>query len=263
MKRIATFLLLFVSAYSLSLVVLAPAGFIANEIEKRYPNVELYGVEGSLWSGELRALKVEGNTLENLSWELSPFALLLGNAKLQLDSVSSQMQLNGTVTVGLLNHSIALSEMQLRFPLASYAQQLGIGGFDLQGLLELQLSQLDYEEGVVSGLTGHLVWRQAAIGEALSLGDLQVELSQEEGALEAVLSDQQGPISVNGELVLQDSGMYQLNTTMSARDASDINLKQALRLFGRTIGDNKFQAQKQGRIPLPAWFKLQAAPEAS
>ncbi len=256
MKSKIGYALLFFGVFLLSVLVMTPATYVASILEKKVDGLTLYGVEGTLWSGDMQALEIEGTVLENIEWSLSPLALLFGNAQLHMRSRSDELQGSGVVEIGLLNHEIILRDTTVKLPVEAYAPQLGLADFDLTGELELNLDQLKYQEGVIYDLSGLLVWHQAGISGALVLGTLQAEFTQQDGALEAVLSDREGPVKLEGELSLQSSGHYQFKSRLGARDESDLGLKQTLRLIGRTIDENRVEVKATGSVMLPRWLIL-------
>ncbi|MCF6217816.1 MAG: type II secretion system protein N [Gammaproteobacteria bacterium] len=256
MKSKIAYALLFFGVYLLSLWVILPATYVASILEEQVDGLMLYGVEGTLWSGEMRALEVEGVVLENVEWSLSPWPLLLGNAQLNITSISDGLQGRGVVEIDLLSHEVTLYDSVVKLPVERYAAPLGLADFDLTGEFELNLNQLRYQQGVIYDLSGVLIWHQAGISGALVLGALQAEFTQQDGALEAVLSDREGPVKLDGELSLQSSGHYQFKSRLGARDESDLSLKQTLRLIGRTIDENRVEVKTTGSVTLPAWLIL-------
>ncbi len=256
MKSKIGYALLFFGVYLLGLLVMTPATYLASILEEQVDGLTLYGVEGTLWSGEMQALEIEGTVLKNVEWTLSPLPLLLGNAQLHITSHSDELQGDGIIEIGLLSHEIALRDTVVKLPVERYAAQFGLADFDLTGEFELNLDQLRYQQGVIYGLSGLLVWHQAGISGALVLGALQAEFTQQDGALEAVLSDREGPVKLEGEWSLQSSGHYQFRSRLGARDESDLGLKQTLRLIGRTIDENRVEVKMTGSVTLPKWLIL-------
>ncbi len=256
MKSCLGHAVLFFAVFFISLLTIAPANYFAQQMQGQIKGVTLQGVGGTLWSGNIQALEIEGFIIENIEWSLSPFALLLGHAQLDFSSLASDLQSAGRVDVNLFNQEIEISSAMLRFPLESYAQMLGVSELGLSGQLELQLEEASYHEGRISNTTGQLIWHQAGIKEALGLGTIEASLQQIDGELRATLNDREGPVIIGGEFIIQATGRYQFNATFSARDSSDVELKQTLRLMGRTIGENKVQVKDKGEIVLPKGLTL-------
>ena len=256
MKSRIGYFLLFLSVFVVCLIAMTPASFVVGKIQENVPDVTIYGASGTLWSGQGQAVAVPGALLKNVEWHLSPWALLTGHARLAFSSISSELHSEGVLDVDLLSESVTLHDTIVRFPVDTYAEQLGVADFDLTGQFELSLGQLHYQEGILSDLQGVFVWRDAGVSNALQLGDLQAEIEQQGDVLNATLSDLQGPISLSGTLALQGSGQYQIKSTLGAKDNSDVNLKQALRLLGRSIGESKVQVENKGQIAIPAWLRL-------
>ena len=249
--------MLFLVVYLLGLLALIPANYLIKQLSPYAPQLEAVGVSGTLWQGSVQHLTVDAYELENLSWSLSPFPLLLGQAKIDFISVSAEQSIEGVASVGLSGDSIELNQLRVRFPLTQYAHQLQIAEFDLTGQIELQLDYLQYQLGVLDEGKGALIWRQAGMGDSLQLGDIQLDWQLQEGKVDGQLSDLDGPVEIEGSLDLSGAGQYQLNAQFEVKDNSDVSLKQTIRLFGRSIGENRVQLEKDGVLMMPAGLRLQ------
>ena len=56
-------------------------------------NVSISGVSGTLWTGKAQTIVVNGLPINNVNWELSPLALLIGKVSAHVKAVQIRFQL--------------------------------------------------------------------------------------------------------------------------------------------------------------------------
>lgn len=249
--------LLFVVIYLVSLFAMLPANYVVKHLSLYAPQVTVKGISGTIWSGDIQYLQTNDIVLENLSWQLSPLSLLWGTAAIELFSVSAQQSIEGELKVALWGEEISLNHLRIRFPVSQYAQQMQISDYGLSGQFELQVEHLNYQLGVIESAKGALIWHQAGMTNSLQLGDLMLGWQLLEGEVDAELSDLSGPIDLDGTISLSHTGQYKANALLEVKDNSDVNLKQALRLLGKSVGENRIQFEKQGQLVMPPALRLQ------
>ncbi|OFI33584.1 general secretion pathway protein GspN [Alteromonas lipolytica] len=74
-----------IALYLVLLIAYMPASQVANRIDLPR-NVKLGQVEGTLWHGEVDRVVVNNIPVNQLSWDVSPLALLTGHLALELDA---------------------------------------------------------------------------------------------------------------------------------------------------------------------------------
>ena len=73
-----------IGLYLLFLVVLAPAAWWLKLVALP-PQVQLGPVSGTLWQGQVQAVSFNGYVLQQVNWQLKPWALFTGKLALSLD----------------------------------------------------------------------------------------------------------------------------------------------------------------------------------
>ncbi|WP_375420917.1 type II secretion system protein N [uncultured Sphingomonas sp.] len=84
-------------------------------------------VTGSVWDGRIAEAQFGDLAIGDLDARLSPFALLVGRARLSLDGTTRP--LNGVVTV--TRHGFAIDHVTASLPTGRIFQPLPVGGLDL------------------------------------------------------------------------------------------------------------------------------------
>lgn len=236
MRKILSFKiigLLFV-LYVGSLIWHLPASFVWNRIQGQLPaQVTLQGLTGTLWSGHVSRMQVEGVDQGGLRWEWQAAGLLRGKISLDLSWQPRNGQVTARLDAGL--NSLQLKEVAGRLDAASMAAvnkaPFILGGHWLLDVPLLELNDLQY----VGQAEGKLTWENAAGGlpTALPLGHLTADLSGDDGWLVFDLSDRGGPLGLRGDARWRPGQALALNTQMQARAGADAALVGGLGLLGR------------------------------
>lgn len=227
-------MVLLVLLYLGSLIYFLPASFVWNRIQGQLPaQVTLHGLSGTLWSGHVSRMQVEGVDQGGLRWNWQAAGLLRGKVSLDLFWQPRNGQVTARLDAGM--NSLQLKDVVGRLDAASMAA-VNKAPFVLAGqwLLDvplLELNDLQY----VGQAEGQLTWENAAGGlpTAFPLGHLTADLSGDEGWLVLALSDQGGPLGLRGDARWRPGQALALNTQMQARADADAALVGGLGLLGR------------------------------
>lgn len=234
MPRMKGLILLGVLLYLGSLIWFLPASFVWKQIQDQLPaQVTLEGLTGTLWSGHVSRMQVQGVDQGALRWDWQPSGLLRGRISLDMFWQPRNGQVAAQLDVGL--NALQLKNVDGRLDAASMAA-VNKAPFVLAGhwLLDVPLLELN-DWQYVGQADGQLIWENAAGGlpNALALGHLMAELSGEEGWLVFRLSDRGGPLGLRGDGRWRPGQALALNTQMQARADADAALVGGLGLLGR------------------------------
>ncbi|HWV14127.1 MAG TPA: type II secretion system protein N [Cellvibrio sp.] len=135
-------------------------------------NLGMTGVSGTLWSGRasLASVKVKGAdySLGQMTWELSPFSLLLLKPCAKIETQMDSQQMNGRVCVGL-NGSMDVSKATISLPTRLMQMQLPL---PVDGKFNLYLDSLAMKNNQVSNLQGKLGWSEAKVFNGVGWMDI-------------------------------------------------------------------------------------------
>ncbi len=256
MKSAVRYSLLGLALYLLFLIVLFPAAqayrFAAAPMQAALPQLEPAGLDGSIWSGKIKSLIYRKALLGELSWQLSPLPLIIGEARLKALLQSREGYLQSRIITPLGGGDTALSELEGRMPineLARFAPYLPIA---LDGMVSFDMQRVVVGAGGrVQEADGTLIWHQASMSapQALSFGDLQLVLRSEgDGKVSGDISDRGGPLKVNGKLALAADGGYRVNATVSAAKDAPEALSSSLGWLGKPDAQGRYSINYSGKL---------------
>jgi general secretion pathway protein N len=193
---------------------------------------------GSLWSGTCTTLSFGALNLGTVQWMLKPASLLLGRVGAEVrvtqpgltGSASLAVGFGGRVTAQGIDARISLgSPLLVRFAAS------------LRGDLTLDLDELQLEDGWVRALRGTVdaADLEQVSPQPLALGRYRMQFDSapdSAGRIVGKLSDQGGPLDVEGTLTLTTSPGYELQGTVLARPGAPPTLEQQIRFLGSPDG---------------------------
>lgn len=224
--------------FLVSLLWNLPASFVWDRIKHQLPaQVELYGLTGTLWSGRVNLIEADGIDQGSLRWSWRPSGLLGGAIELDLVWMPRKGDVRATAQIGM--NSLTLENVTGRLDAAAMAS-VNKAPFLLEGawLLDVPVLALRDMEHVADA-QGRLVWESAAGGlpTAMPLGDLAADLEANDGWLEFTLSDQGGPLGLEGSARWRPGQAMALDTRLQARANAEAGLVGALTLLGKPGAD--------------------------
>jgi len=237
-------------SYLLFVVVQTPADRLYGLVKDKLP-AKFYQVDGSIWQGRAALVTVgpRSQQLESLKWELQPASLLLGRAQAAVsfnyDSRNIAAILGrsfGGYFLRDLNATLAASTVE------QLSQQLAFG---LKGVFKIELAELSLAGGQLNSAEGKLTWRGAGVElNNTDFGNFEAVLNTVDGTINGAIRDLDGPLKVNGTLVLQQSGEYVFAGTVELRDNNRNDLRQGLRFVGTPNAKGVYTIKHQGQLPM-------------
>lgn len=246
MKRWWHYLVLGLCAWLLFLLWRFPAQVAYDLFAVPAGPVQAAGVAGTLWHGEAEQLQYQKRSLGRLSWQLTPWGVLLGRlgGEINLTQGNAYLQAQGRVPVS--GGELFLSQLEGRLPLTVIQPYLPMIPLPLEGVLSLKLEGIRVNsEGRLQHAEGRIVWNQAGVSapQQLRFGDLQLTMqNRDEGGIKGAISDSGGPLQLQASFTLGSDGAYQLTGKLKAAESAPQELRQSLTLLGR--------ADSQGYYPL-------------
>ncbi len=251
-KRWRRYLLLGVGAYLLFLVVTFPAAYAYIAIRDGLDRVTLSGIEGIVWSGSARHLRAGAIQLQNIHWQVRPWALLMGRAELMLDSQGEGMDFE-TFLGRTLGGGFYLRELRGQVPVTAIQRMTPYPVPVLEGELVFEDLRVSLAQGKFTEGDGVIRWQGAAIkmGSSLELGGFSLELKTEGQQIRGLLRDTGGPLQAEGSLNVTQEGAYRLQVVLTPRDGNG-ELAQKLRMLGAPRADGGYVLEYAGQLSIPA-----------
>lgn len=221
--------------YLLFLALTLPASAIFRWVLPANGNIAIVAPQGTPWSGEARALVVDGAALGRVSWSIHFWPLFLGRLDYDLHVHGTATDLTGEAVIKP-GGAIALQNVDGQLDLATLLPWFGLPAASAGGRVQLAIDRLILDHNRPTALDGRITVDhvQALWPQPMPLGGYVAIFTTGDKGIRASARDTGGPIRLNGNLSVDGSGRYQASGTLAARTGADANLKQALRFLGTT-----------------------------
>jgi len=206
-------------AYLLFLIVNVPAAWVAARIGGVMPQVQLSGIDGSLWSGRADQLRFDPVILEQVQWRWHPFALALGRLEYRVEGRWGDNPVAMSAGASLFGGAY-LRDVSATGPVQSWAAALALP-VEASGDLSLALDQVRFAKpGGAPILRGAARWTSATVTGpvALDLGQVNLDLAPDGDVTHGTVKAQDGALLVDGTVDLDASGQYNLQVDMTPTD---------------------------------------------
>jgi len=251
-RRWSGLIVLGVVAYCYFLLVNFPAGaayqyFVAPL--DRGKKVSLQGLSGTLWAGQAAQARIANFNLGKLNWNLNLLSLLGGKLGVELLTESTDSRIEARAKAGL-DQMLYLDKLQGKIP-AQMLMPLFYGfPIAISGQITADIKHAEVKQGKRIDVDGKMVWYGAALTapQAVELGDLFVAIRPDKDGSKLLLSDQGGPLTLDGTIQVKHNGQYKLNIYLGTRDNSQPALTNGLKMMGRTNPQGKVLVSRTGRL---------------
>ncbi|MFO7603263.1 MAG: type II secretion system protein N [Gammaproteobacteria bacterium] len=247
-------LLIFISSYVLFMLQQLPARTVVGWLPPQSLQggaIQLNGVSGTLWQGQVAQLRLNGLSVSNLSWQLQGWPLLWGDIALGFRFRQSDASGAGRLNTDIAGEQLLLSAVQGRFPAAQLMPLFYGFPIVLAGEVNAVIEQATLSKGQQLSLQGELLWREAALTapQHIPLGDVQVKMQAREQGTILTVQDQGGPLELQGQISLEGDGTYQTTLAVSARPAASPALAQSISILGQRDAQGRVQILQRGKLP--------------
>ncbi len=211
------------------LVARMPASWV---IPTSGANALCASVDGSLWSGSCSGMSIAHNPLGDVSWELHPLRLFLGQLAVHASAVHGTAQASADVELSF-GQRITARKLVGDLPLDPAI----IPGLPatLRGHAHFDLPLARLEHGIVTQLQGRIEVHdlEDRTGAATALGSYVIEFPAASGG-EPVgkLHDLEGPLAVQGTMRLTRQPGFDLQGEVTARPGAPPALINNIRFLG-------------------------------
>lgn len=203
--------------------------------------IECHSPAGSLWRGSCAQLQIPTGTLDQVSWSLHPWPLLLG--RLEADLRSADALAAGTTRASLrLGGRLLLTQLHAHLPIdAGYTPFLPSGW---SGQVELALGMLELRSGRLDWLEGTATARGLARrNPPMPVGSFELRFAPgastagatsngADAPIRAELRDLGGPLAVTGTLSIRAGHEYLLSGLVAVRPAANAELAKIIEYLG-------------------------------
>ena len=250
MKLLRNLFLLFLVLLVVGGIVLAllPARFALDFVGGRLGPVELGEVSGTVWRGEARPARVNGEDIGTLSWSLSPWALFAARVDADLRLEGDVWRGDGSVSVKR-DRSVRVRDLHLNFPAQRLQPALDIPALVLRGEVQVHIVEGELLGGFPTAVKGTATWKDAAVAgsAAAQFGDLSTDFASDgAGGLKGTLRDSGGPLQAQGSYQASLAG-YSADVVLRARDGNP-QVIEALQYIGQPQPDGSARLEVRGQL---------------
>lgn len=237
-------------SFGISLLLGTPAALLSAWLKPRLGSVELVGVDGSLYQGQLAALRLGGNNLlERLHWRLRLSDLLLARVGADLTASGGNL-LEGHVSRSLT--ALRGRDLRLGGTLKPWLAAFGQPYAPLDAQLSADLPQLRLEGNWPRDVEGqlqvqNLVWTLAR--DPVVLGSFQADLSRDGDDVVALIHTLGGPLEVNGDARARPDRNYELHLQFKPKADAPPLLQTFLNSLGQPDAQGYYRLHRSGRAP--------------
>ncbi len=247
MKRTSLLILVGVLAYIVFTGYRLPAQLAYAWLGDRLPgSVKLFALEGTIARGGARALLLDSIPARSLSWRFNPLALALGRAEYRARIDLGAGVLAGDLSIDPLRN-LRISDLSGEVPLETLFASSGTA-LPLSGRLEAQVESIRLRDGAIAAARGRV--RLLSLSHRptnVELGSFTAGFDSDGLPVAIGLSDEGGPVRLNGQLVLEGDFSYRFEGVAASRDATP-EISSLLAQFGTPDQDGQYLITLEGAI---------------
>jgi len=208
--------------------------------------LQLSGIEGSIWSGSATEGFAAGAYIQNINWQLKPMALMSGNLAYQTSSNPASGSMISEVAVGM-SGELTLSNLTGDIPLDLVHpafQQSGI-----RGDISLEFDRVVISNGMPSTVVGSVTIADFFVPglSTSTLGDFTADFQTTDGNVVGTVDDADAVIDVGGTITLNPDRSYTFIGTVAPTSATPASIVNQLVFLGSAneLGQHDFRFEGQ------------------
>tara|TARA_R110002126_G_scaffold88617_1_gene212276 strand:- start:746 stop:1507 length:762 start_codon:yes stop_codon:yes gene_type:complete len=238
--------------YLVFLLVYLPANWLVS-IAPLPNNVAISGAEGTLWQGQASLVTIDQRQIEQVSWQLSPWGLLVGKADIDFKIGNRATPVSGK---GSISWSFSgLRANNIRFDLPDSFLLAGARlpfKTQIDGDISLMVEILEQGKPWCEQLSGKLFLNNTNVKNQYGvypLGNISLGLSCLDGQLKIATDETQNVLGLTGSAILGESNLVKVSAKIKPTDAQPKDLREALSFLGRQDSQGYYPINYQGVVP--------------
>ncbi|MCQ8880137.1 type II secretion system protein N [Pseudoalteromonas shioyasakiensis] len=250
MKKTAFLIIVFIISFIVFAVIKTPAAVAINLASDYLPkDLKIGKASGSVWQGRIMQLHYQGEQINNLSWDISGWALftgqLTGNLKFGNVRDTADISGRGDFNYGLFDQSISLSDATLRLSVERAMERLQLPlPVKAKGRVIVDLDEYQSGAPYCDVLNGEIASPNIdvqGLSGWFSIGPLSGRLSCKSGDV-AVLVDPDNRLGLEADAVLKANLDFKVAGFIKPDATLPKEVHDAAKFLGR--------ADRDGRYPL-------------
>lgn len=198
--------------YLFFLLLYLPAAQVVSRIELP-GNVNISGVSGTIWQGEIEQLEIEDISLKQLYWQIG----MAGFLPAIHWAMTDPQGISGKGSVGWMN-GVQLQTTDIKLPAALIIPKLELPlPVTANGMIKLHIEHARIIDLSCESLSGVLRWDNGRLSSPMGeieLGEAQARLNCADFKLIADISQKSDALSLTAQVKL-DEDMYEMDATLT------------------------------------------------
>ena len=240
-----------VVVYFFFLIISIPATLVSGLLDDYLPQLNIQGVNGTLWSGSARSVTISSKyVIDNVNWSFCLWRLLTAEACIDVNASYQNKPVEGQLGVGITG-TLEARDLSTEMEAKLLGDLAGLPIGELSGLISIQLESVSWANGLIPHAIGHVEWKDATItiAETANLGNVSAVFSDSDDfPLAATLSNQGGHIALNGESHINDDGTYNIELKLTPNNTASNNLRSSVAMFANKQNDGSFVLKNTGNL---------------
>lgn len=256
-KKYIRYAIFAIISYVVFLIVSLPASIAVSFVNKNpmlSRQLQLSAVSGTVWSGSAASVRISGINIGKLNWDLNLLPLLLGELSVHVNFrnqtvTTNAMSGSGTFAISF-SGNINVENFTASFSADSLAPLMYGLPARFSGDINMHIDFLSLEKGRRINLKSRIVVSKAGLvsPQRIDYGDILIQASPQLAGSQLVLTDQGGPLILDGNVKLKGNGLYTVNLGLGARNSASQDLQKGLRFLGQRDATGKYRYKSKGKL---------------
>ncbi|WP_445946898.1 type II secretion system protein N [Shewanella sp.] len=245
-------IILAVALYLIFLVVYLPTKWLVS-IAPLPANVSLSGVTGSVWNGQIDLVQIGPRQIEQLKWQLSPWALLLGQANVDINLGNRATAVSGKADVSWSLSGVKVQGLRFDAPNSFLIAGARLPfGTQIQGEVSLMVADFIQGKPWCEQLSGKLFLNHADMKNQFGeypLGNMALALICQDGQVAVSMTEADNKLGISGLILLGADNSIKVTAKVKATDGQPQDMRNSLAYLGKPDSQGYYPVNYQGRLP--------------
>lgn len=247
MKTRTILILLGLFSFLLFMIINFPASIAYQLSKNSIKGVEIYDLQGTVWSGRASSMRVNKQTFQDINWELRPLSLLKAMVSLDINVKDNQYPLKGRLAFAI-NGDLEANAIKGTLPAKMLQQVPPLSLVSLDGEVLIDMKTLVMNEKELKSAEGEILLAQTSLLQPVQaeLGNIRMNLSNENDSVLIKIKDQQAPIGIDGTLIVKPEHKFSFNAVFKPTAKANNFLVGMLKNITRTKPDGSMVSKYEG-----------------
>lgn len=202
------------------------------------PQVQAWGVDGTIWRGRVAELMLQDRSLGALSWQARPVRLLTLRPTWDIDLRRPDGYLRGRIGFALLGDRQKIDNLEASLSLGTLPP--AIVPIGVTGELRASLETLELVRGWPTAIAGRAAVAELKLpGVIMPLGPFSFSFPDPTTPPVGEIVSTGGPLWLDGRIELPAPGRWQFNAELAPGENPPRELVDGLAFVGEDIGDGR------------------------